>query len=236
MYKLADPQHSLKTAIIVLYSSVGLLLLLLLGIHHFTKIPFANFTADPAATFNYSPIYGYISNLGILLWCSCASVCFLSAAILNIRKDQRNNVLFLLNFGIVTTLLMLDDLFMFHESIAPWYLNIPEKAVLAFYGMYAAGCFYHFRKIVLESDLRFLAVAVVTFGMSVFIDQVSERYYITGEYLFEDGLKFIGIASWLAYFLQYSFSQLAAVIMPPYLLDPSRLRRQKTDAAHFMNN
>ncbi|MBL8012397.1 MAG: hypothetical protein JNN05_00980 [Candidatus Omnitrophica bacterium] len=236
MYKLADPHQPIQTGVIALYSFVAFLLVMAVAIHHFTKIPFATFTADPAATFNYSPIYGYVSNIGILLWCSCASICFFSAAVLNIRRDQRSKVLFFLNFGILTTLLMFDDLFMFHESIAPWYLNVPEKSVLACYGLYALGCFYHFRKTVLVSDVKLLAIAAVAFGLSIVIDQISERHYIPGEYLFEDGFKFIGIASWLAYFMQYSFSQISANIMSSAFTDQPKIRRPKVDLTQFMNN
>lgn len=236
MYKLSEPQSPIKVAITVLYSFVGIQLLLLLGLHHFTKIPFASFTADPAATYGYSPVYGYISNLGIMLWCACASVCLLSAAILNIRRDQKSNVAFLLNFGILTAILMFDDLFMFHESIAPWYLSIPEKVILAFYGMYALGCFYHFRRIIMGSDKRLLVLSVMALGMSIVLDQISSRYYIPGEYLFEDGLKFIGIASWLAYFLQYSFSQVMDIIIPSQFFDKSKMRTSEVNLVDWFRN
>lgn len=229
MYKLAEPQRPVNIFIGALYACVGMLLVLLVVLHGVTKIPFASFTADPAATFGFSPIYGYISNLGILMWSLCVSVCFFSAAVLNIRKDQRGNVAFLTCFGILTSILMFDDLFMFHESVAPWYFNVPEKVVLAFYGIYATGCFYHFRKIIFTRESGLFALSVAALGMSVVIDQFSSRYYIPGEYLFEDGLKFVGIASWLSYFVSYSFAQIMAIVSPFGFSNQSVIRKAKRD-------
>ena len=213
MYKMSQPQQPILVFIPVLYSFVGLLLMALILVHCMTGIPFVQFTADPPATFNYNSFFGYISNIGILFWCATASVCFLSAAILNVRRDQREMVKFLVCFGALTTVLMFDDLFMFHESIAPWYLHVSEKAVLIVYGLYALVSFSHFRKIVLTNDIHFLVLAACAFGSSVLIDQISEVYYFPGEYLFEDGAKFIGIASWLAYFVDLSFHKIMAVIL-----------------------
>jgi hypothetical protein len=213
MYKMSQPQQPILVFIPVLYSFVGLLLIALVLVHCITGIPFAQFTADPAATFNYNSLFGCISNIGILLWCAAASVCFLSAAILNVRRDQGEMVKFLVCFGALTAVLMFDDLFMFHESIAPWYLHVPEKAVLILYGLYALYAFSHFRKIVLTNDIRFLVLAACAFGSSVLIDQISEIYYIPGEYLFEDGAKFVGIASWLAYFVDLSFHKVMVVML-----------------------
>ena len=213
MYKMSHPQQPILVFIPVLYSFVGLLLMALVLVHCMTGIPFAQFTADPAATFNYNSMFGYISNVGVLLWCATASVCFLSAAILNVRRDQGEMVKFLVCFGALTAVLMFDDLFMFHESIAPEYLHVPEKAVLIVYGLYALYSFSHFRKIVLTNDIRFLVLAACAFGFSVLIDQVSDRFYLPGEYLFEDGAKFIGIASWLAYFVNLSFHKVMAVVL-----------------------
>lgn len=235
MYKLSDPEQPVNVSIGVMYAGVIGVLLTLVAVHQVTRIPFANFTADPAAMFDYNPLFGSISHLGILLWGACASVCFLSAAVLNIHRNQKTNIAFLVNFGALTVVLMLDDLFMFHESIAPWYLSIPEKMVLAVYGLYAVGCFYHFRRTIMVSDTKFLILSIVTLGMSIVIDQISSRYYIPGEYLLEDGLKFIGIASWLAYFLKFSFGKIMGMITPVEVHYKTIDKRAKTGLMHRVN-
>lgn len=226
MYKMSQPQQPILVFIPVLYSFVGLLLVALIWVHFVTGIPFAQFTADPAGTFNYNSMFGYISNIGILFWCATATVCFLSAATLNVRRDQGEMVKFLVCFGALTTVLMFDDLFMFHESIGPWYLHVPEKATLFLYGMYTLCSFYRFRRIILTNNLHYLFLAMAAFGFSVLIDQVAERYDIPGEYLFEDGAKFVGIASWLAYFVDLSFNKVMTALLV-YSIPAVRGRRYK---------
>lgn len=211
MYKIAEPHRPVNIFIGMLFSMVTGLLLILVVVHQLTKIPFANFTADPAATFNFNPFFGYVSNLGIIFWGMCVSVCFLSAAILNARRDQAKNAAFLMSFGALTAVLMLDDLFMIHESLGPNYLNISEKWFLIAYGLYASGCFYHFRAIIFNNSKKLLILAMAAFGSSIMIDQVSSNFYMSGEYLFEDGLKLIGISSWLCYFLDFSFRKIVLI-------------------------
>ncbi len=228
MYKMSIPERPIRIFIPVLYSFVFVLLAALVVVHHFTRIPFRMFTADPAASMSYHSLYGYISNIGILFWCAAATVCLLSAAILHLRKDQLENVRFLGWFGALTTLLMFDDLFMFHESIGPWYLNMPEKAMLVFYGVFALYCLARFRHVILSNDVRYLVISFVSFGASVFMDQLSEKIYFPGEYLFEDGAKFIGIASWLVYFLNFSYNKIMAVMAQSQIEILSGRRARKT--------
>jgi len=102
MYKMSEPQRSVKLFIAGLFAVVGVLLAVLLAVHCLTKIPFMKFTADPATVFGYNPLFGYISNLGIILWAACVGVCFLSAGILNAHKGEGQSVRFLLAFGGLT--------------------------------------------------------------------------------------------------------------------------------------
>lgn len=212
MYKMSTPERPIRFFIPICYSSVTALLLALIPIHFLSKIPFSMFTADPAASMDYNPLYGCVSNIGILLWCATATVCFLSAGILNIRKDQAEIIRFLICFGALTAVLMFDDLFMFHESIAPSSLHIPEKVNLLMYGAFALYSFVRFHRVILSNDFRYLVVAVCAFGFSVMVDQLSEKIYFPGEYLVEDGAKFIGIASWLVYFVDFSFNKVMSVL------------------------
>jgi len=235
MYKLPDPQQPVQIVIRALYAIVLLLLVLLVGIHQMTNISFASFTADPATVFGYNPLYGYISNLGVILWGACMSVCLFSALILNSRRDQSKMIAFFISFGALTAVLMLDDLFMFHEKLAPEYLNISEKWVLLTYALYAAGSIYHFRDILFTHDMKFFIISFAAFASSVLLDQIATRYYFPGEFLFEDGLKFIGIASWLTYFLNMASTHIMALMTSNMALqEPSR--RKKLLLERFSHN
>ena len=221
MYKLPDPDQPIKVFIPVLYAFVGLLLFVMICVHYLAKVPYDFFTRDPAQIFGYNQFCGYISNIGFLLWCATASVCFLTAAILNVRRDQREVVKFLVCFGALTAVLMFDDMYMFHESIAPSLLHIPEKVVYLFYGVYSLFCFVRFQRIILTYNVLYLVLAIGAFGSSVVFDQLSDKYNIPAEYLLEDGAKFIGIASWLAYFVDLSFNKTMS-LMGAFQLDTVR--------------
>ena len=53
--------------------------------------------------------FGFFSNLGVLLWCSAASVCLFASMLLIQRKADRHQILFLVSAGIFTGLLLFDD-------------------------------------------------------------------------------------------------------------------------------
>ncbi len=212
MYKMSTPELPIRIFIPICYTFAAVLLLVLIPVHFSSNIPFSMFTADPAASMNFNPMFGYISNIGIIFWCAAATVCFLSAGILNIRKDQSEAIRFLICFGALTAVLMFDDLFMFHESIGPNGLNIPEKVNLLMYGAFALFCFIRFYKVILSNDYRYLVIATAAFGFSVLVDQLSEKFYFPGEFFVEDGAKFIGIVSWLIYFVDFSFNKIMSVL------------------------
>jgi hypothetical protein len=126
---------------------------------------------------------------------------------------------FLRSAGAVTSLLALDDLFMIHDGLGPNVLGIPG---LWFYGVYGAatlGVFVVHRGVIWQSDYLVLAVGLAFLAGSMVFDavhgvdllrSVSDRAVGVG-YLFEDGLKLLGIGGWFAYFARLSFLSLVAV-------------------------
>ena len=86
-----------------------------------------DFTRDPLSIMD-APVYiGILSNLGILFWTAGAAICFFSAAIISDIKHQSQAFYFLLFGGIITTVLLFDDFFIFHEKVFPEYLNTSKK-------------------------------------------------------------------------------------------------------------
>jgi hypothetical protein len=43
-------------------------------------------------------------------------------------------------------------------------------------------------------------------AIDVFFEEIEQGFYGTYEVFFEDGLKFVGIATWLAFYLRYSYN------------------------------
>ena len=122
----------------------------------------------------------------------------------------------MLHAGIITTILMFDDLYMLHEQVFPEYLNIPEHFVYLFYAVYLTFFLIRFKNILLRSEYLILMAAFLFLGMSVLIDEVAELNFLPKhgsfiykyETLIEDFFKSFGILTWLIYFSLTSFSMM----------------------------
>ncbi|MFH4965290.1 hypothetical protein V8G69_09835 [Gaetbulibacter sp. M235] len=199
-------KNKFKTAILITYSLASLLLISVLIIGTKLSIPFEKFTGDPALNSNSNPFVGVISNLGVLLWCCTASICIFSGVfILNIYKKH---AAFLIFSGIFTAILMFDDLFMFHDYGI--YLIIPfdfaQNIVLISYMIFSLFYIIRFYKTILLENYFILGTAFFFLGLSIFIDMLFESGGL--EYFIEDGLKFLGIVSWMLFFNTTSYKYL----------------------------
>jgi hypothetical protein len=147
------------------------------------------------------PVYtGFLSNMGMLFWSSTVAVCFFTATFVARRAATRPTGRFLYASGLLTLFLLMDDLFQLHERVFPLSLGIPEPIVFLGYLSVTFVYLVRFRGVILESDYLLLGLALGFFGLSVAVDVFTE-----GElYLWEDGAKFVGIVTWLAYFVRVS--------------------------------
>lgn len=190
----------LDLLIVILLSSIALL-----SLH--TGIPLEKFTQDPAAVTGVNPFTGVVSNTGILFWCISASVCLF--AFFNIVERRNNKVnddtLFLLFFGLTTLILLLDDLFLIHESIAPVLLNISEKQIYVCYGMIVLFGIVRFKKIILQTEWIILSLSFSFFALSLAIDIFGNSLDFSKSVFLEDSFKLLGIVSWVCYFVLASF-------------------------------
>lgn len=187
------------------------LLFLLAGASVLADIPVGDFTRDPAYLGEMAPWSGFLSNLGVLCWCGGAVVCFVTWGVLSRQETESKLALFYLLAGLYTSLLMLDDLFLLHEEIFPIFLPFDEKIIFGGYGLLLISGLYYFRELVLNSNYRFLIMAMGFFAMSVGIDLIQDEVeLVLGKWriLFEDGFKFLGIVCWLAYFWENTQSDL----------------------------
>ena len=168
-------------------------------IGEYFQIPVSKFTRDPIHVLNGHPFTGILSNIGILFWCSTAAICFFSSAILWMNKST-NNSKFLLFSGLITLLLLLDDLFMLHEIMIPKYLHIPEAAVYAGYLTMVLIYLFKFREEILKAEYTLLNFALGFFALSLVTDFFSDDKEL--KYLIEDGFKLLGIVTWFLFFIR----------------------------------
>lgn len=169
-------------------------------------IPVGMSTRDMAAIAGVHPLTGVISNVGILLWSTAASICVF-AALATRRLGVTADSGFLLASGALTTVLLLDDLFMFHEQLAPDYLGITELVVVAVYIALTAVYGIYYRAIILRTEFLLLGSALIFFTISVIADLLESRGW--SYLIIEDGAKLLGIANWCCYYFRSSLQLLA---------------------------
>jgi hypothetical protein len=196
-----DLKTQLKTVapvLVMVYAitTATLSLVIFLGMEH--RIELDHFTQDPVAIMDQPFYLGLFSHIGILLWCATASVCFYTWRLLSYDHPQRP---FLLFSGLVTTLLMVDDLFLLHELVFPDYFHIPKNAVYLIYLNLLLAYAVVFRKELLESENVLLMVSALLIGSSQFVDLLPMP--IPEDSFLEDAVKLFGIITWFLYYARY---------------------------------
>jgi hypothetical protein len=205
--------------LLLLYLPI-LALLALVTIAAFSwQIPLSRLTRDMASIANVHPLIGVVSNVGILLWCATAVICLFGRNLLR-QQGLHAEARFLMWAGLLTLVLLVDDLFMIHEYIAPVHFHVSEKLVLASYACGTGAYLLSHRRLILASNYSMLAAAMVLFTASMLVDIADGRGWWR---LGEDGFKILGIASWLGYH---------AGMAKHWLLHAANMRNQAGAAAH----
>lgn len=193
----------LKNFLALLYVLPLLFLVAVVVASRKTGVPLTTFTRDPVAVAGLSPFTGVASNLGAIFWSATAAICLFSWIALRSYSNESKLATFLLCSGLITTLLLLDDFFLLHESFFPKYLGMSEKVVVLCYGLLVLAWIVIFRKFILRTEYLILAVAFAFFGASLCVDVFQypiERLIGDWRILLEDGFKLLGIVGWLGYF------------------------------------
>ncbi|MFX0211569.1 MAG: hypothetical protein ACFFDT_36665 [Candidatus Hodarchaeota archaeon] len=185
---------------------------------YYLNIPISHFTRDPLAIRGGHPFLGIISNIGAILWSFSVAICFFSYVLLKTSKKPHDGLGFIMFGGFISSVLLLDDLFMLHETIYPRYFGVSEKIVFLFYGVLILFYLVRFRKIIIETDFIFILLAVFFFALSALVDMLPESL-LSWHHLFEDGLKFFGIISWFGYQFSVCFREVQSVA---YTLAPNK--------------
>ncbi len=193
---------ALLPTLIPVYTAAVALLLALVVIRLQAGIHISYFTSDPSAIAGERAYIGLVSNVGILLWSAAATMCFFSFAVLRRRHaNDRELSTYLLLSGLFTSLLLLDDLFLFHESIGR-NLGVSDSFVLVAYVIVGSLYLIRFARVVIGTEYLLLLLALGFFGISTIVDAIEGNY--SGQQLLEDGPKLLGIVSWAVYFMRVS--------------------------------
>ncbi len=194
--------------VLVVLVPAGALLIAVAAVGFLFDFDIGKLLHDPAAVAGMNPLTGMVSNLGVLLWAAAAFVCLFSAVLLR-RRGAHEAFAFTLCAGLLSSYLMFDDLFMFHENLVERYIGMDEDGLYACLGLATLAFLIRFRAVILRSDFGYLLLALGFLATSVIVDSVvdyalpvfADKFPIL-EDLAEDGSKWLGIAFWACYFLR----------------------------------
>jgi UDP-N-acetylmuramyl pentapeptide phosphotransferase/UDP-N-acetylglucosamine-1-phosphate transferase len=195
--------------ILLLYISSFIFMLIVVLVSSVKNIPLSNLTCNPNLVMGVHPLYGIVSKIGVLFWFGSAVICFFSYGLLRRAGENRDMMRLIILGGLITLILLLDDLFSIHERVYPH--SFHEEITFLFYGMVFLSYLIKFKKLILGTNFFLLLFAFLFFGISMVVDQfpqsLSPWYYIL-----EDGPKFFGIISWFGYYLAVCFQEVESSI------------------------
>ena len=166
---------------------------------------------DPLAAAHAPAYYGFVSNVGVVVWCATAAVCLFAAVVRwHAGAEERREAWFLAYGGSLTTVLMLDDFFMLHETVFPFHLFIPEIFVFGAYGLGMLVYLVLFYRTILSLEPVLLGLCLGFLGLSMVGDMLWEQPDGVWSSLIEDGSKFLGICLWCAFHLRASWHLVTA--------------------------
>ena len=164
-------------------------------------------TRDIAAIAKINPLSGILSNFGIILWCSAATVCFFAAIV--IRNTESNDWFwFLFCSGLLSAYLLFDDFFQFHEILAGNHVGISEIYTYMVLGMAVLIYLFIFRRNIWRTNFSFLLMSFIFLASSVATDVFQSSLMSRvghWEFFIEEGTKWLGIACWCSYYVQTSY-------------------------------
>ena len=144
-----------------------------------------------------SVYFGFMSNLGILLWCGTAATCLVAATVFLAVGNASQLVRFTVSAGLLTGWFTLDDMFLLHERVLPA-LGIPQELVIAAYGALALAYLGLNWRFLAGQEWWILLLGVGGLGVSILVDTIFHSL-VPGLVYLEDGAKFFGIFCWASF-------------------------------------
>ena len=167
---------------------------LIVGAFSAAGIKMALISRDPAQVVLFPFYYGFLSNLGILVWAAGAFIPFYSSFLVRNPSERK----LLRGVGILTFILLLDDFLLIHDEFFPQVLQLSGKLVYALYAI-AIPIFFirNFMLILKATEYWILALGSFFMGVSVLIDV----HLLPGGIDVEDGFKIYGMIAYSYYWV-----------------------------------
>ena len=154
--------------------------------------PFKDFSRDPVAVLEGPAYIGFVSSMGAVAWAIGCGACLVGALALTGRVRTA-----LICGGLLTAILMADDLLLIHEAYIE-IVGLPMMIAPIIYAGLAIGFLVVFREFVRRHGLWILLVACALFAVSAALDVALDE---DSPFLIEDGSKLFGIVTWTSFFV-----------------------------------
>ena len=92
-----------------------------------TDHPIWKLAKDPSQIMDYPSYIGMLSNWGVLLWMTTATICIFSAILLKKHHAPVADTRFIAVSGALSLLLAVDDLYLFHDQVLPHLFHVRER-------------------------------------------------------------------------------------------------------------
>lgn len=210
----------------IIHLIIGTQILVLAAVWFQSAVPLERLFRDTIAVAEDYPgcchVYdGLISNLGILLWWTTATVTgFTALAVANLSSRTYEALAFAMAAAF-SAWLTLDDLFMLHESVLPL-TGLTQPMIYAVYGAIAVGYIGLSSRVVFAAAPRLMYLAILMLGVSVGVDVFADHNLgpmsdwlhanPRAEVFLDDGFKFLGIGFWCCLHLAAAMSTLANTV------------------------
>ncbi|MFM2063458.1 MAG: hypothetical protein RLZZ507_3128 [Cyanobacteriota bacterium] len=209
--------------LVVLATLTPLAVVIKIGIS-ITDLPVYSFIADPLAVAKLPGYVGLFSNIGALMFCASATICFGTYLILNKIKPFRKYAALFLWSGILTFLLMIDDLFMLHETLDE-YFGFADYCIYMTYIIIAVRILIKYLSLIAKSQFIILLAAIGCFALSVFLDVLDDTIFNNKLINLEDTFKFLGINFWFTYFSTLAWEQINLLLYSHLEADEIKLEK-----------
>lgn len=154
-------------------------------------------TGDPLAVAEVGPHVGFLSNLGMLFWASGAGVSLWASFVPDRDGSTEGGLRRLLrDAGLLTVVLVVDDLFMIHDHLIPEHTPVPEWAVLLVIAALVVLFLIRHRSTFVRTPWLCLTIAVAAFGLMLVVDLLESSAPLPLHHAFEEGSKLAGILYW----------------------------------------
>jgi hypothetical protein len=162
---------------------------------------------------------GLLTQLGVLLYCSATAVCWFTAGFLARQGKTSPLCRFLRGAGLLSLVLGLDDLLMFHEQLHDLIDPFAAKGMTLVYALILLRLLWPNRQELWATEWRVLLVSLICFTLSETIanlGMLDRPRWIhlrlwnpsPARTLCEEGLKWLGIVLWLSWFVHTAVREL----------------------------